>query len=237
MFLSRLVLEPRHWAVRRDLGDCHQMHRTILSAFGKIDEGRTGARSAFGVLFRVDEERQQTVVYVQSREMPSWEHLPDGYLDAACDRPGGNPAVRPLDRVLDSLASGQTLRFRLLANATRKIRPPGSDGKVRENGTRVPLRDESARLGWLRRKAAGAGFELLQGSASNGVHDVRESTGRRVSGRKGEGATALRVDLEGVLFDGRLRVVDPQLFRKALTEGIGPGKAFGFGLLSLAPAQ
>ncbi len=39
---------------------------------------------------------------------------------------------------------------------------------------------------------------------------------------------------QGVLFEGSLQVVDAEAFRKALAHGIGPGKAFGFGLLSVA---
>ena len=38
-----------------------------------------------------------------------------------------------------------------------------------------------------------------------------------------------------VLFDGLLEVTDPGLFRQAIAVGIGPGKAFGCGLMSIAP--
>ena len=36
------------------------------------------------------------------------------------------------------------------------------------------------------------------------------------------------------MFDGRLVVTDAALFRQTLVQGIGSGKAFGFGLLSVA---
>jgi len=39
-----------------------------------------------------------------------------------------------------------------------------------------------------------------------------------------------------VLFDGRLVVTDADRFRETLTAGIGSGKAYGFGLLSIARA-
>jgi CRISPR system Cascade subunit CasE len=38
-----------------------------------------------------------------------------------------------------------------------------------------------------------------------------------------------------VLFEGRLEVVDPGKAQATLKQGIGPGKALGLGLLSLAP--
>lgn len=35
------------------------------------------------------------------------------------------------------------------------------------------------------------------------------------------------------MFDGVLGVTDAEAFRVALREGVGPAKAFGFGLLSI----
>jgi CRISPR system Cascade subunit CasE len=43
--------------------------------------------------------------------------------------------------------------------------------------------------------------------------------------------------LLAVRFDGYLRVRDPELFREAVVNGIGHGKALGLGLLSIAPAR
>ena len=40
-----------------------------------------------------------------------------------------------------------------------------------------------------------------------------------------------------VRFQGRLKVVDQALFQKTVFEGIGHGKAFGFGLLQLVPLR
>jgi CRISPR system Cascade subunit CasE len=39
---------------------------------------------------------------------------------------------------------------------------------------------------------------------------------------------------QAVTFDGLLRVTDPEALLAALAGGIGSGKGFGFGLLSLA---
>ena len=43
--------------------------------------------------------------------------------------------------------------------------------------------------------------------------------------------------LRSVLFEGLLQVTDPDAFRQTLIRGIGSGKSFGFGLLSIAPAN
>jgi len=39
------------------------------------------------------------------------------------------------------------------------------------------------------------------------------------------------------LFEGVLEVAEAAAFGAALREGVGPGKAFGFGLLSVARAR
>ncbi|MEV5086000.1 type I-E CRISPR-associated protein Cas6/Cse3/CasE, partial [Streptomyces sp. NPDC056159] len=50
-----------------------------------------------------------------------------------------------------------------------------------------------------------------------------------------QGGRRAPVSLVTVTFDGRLEVTDPQLLRRALTQGIGKAKAYGCGLLTLAP--
>lgn len=51
-------------------------------------------------------------------------------------------------------------------------------------------------------------------------------------GKSGQGQR-----LRSVRYDGTLSVTDPVKFHQTLCSGIGPAKAFGFGLLSIAPAR
>jgi len=60
--------------------------------------------------------------------------------------------------------------------------------------------------------------------------------GKVIGWRRQEGGTQL-LTFAAVIFEGVLRVEDSQAFREALERGIGPGKAFGFGLLSVAPVR
>ncbi|WP_374224686.1 type I-E CRISPR-associated protein Cas6/Cse3/CasE [Streptomyces sp. ISL-99] len=46
-----------------------------------------------------------------------------------------------------------------------------------------------------------------------------------------------RVTLHTATFEGRLRNTDPAAFSACLVEGIGPSKAYGCGLLTLAPSR
>jgi len=45
------------------------------------------------------------------------------------------------------------------------------------------------------------------------------------------------LQLLSVQFDGLLRILDQDMTRKTVENGIGSAKGFGFGLLSLAPLK
>jgi len=118
-----------------------------------------------------------------------------------------DPQVKPFNPVL---GQGQLLAFRLRANPT-----------VRRDGKRLGLNGEMERLAWLTRKASENGFELLT------VVQVSERPSEcQAKGHKAVFSTAR--------FEGVLRVTNPELLLLALTSGIGAGKGFGYGLLSLS---
>lgn len=243
LFLSRLSLNLHDRAVRRDLGDCQAMHKRILSAFG--DTEARAARAAFGVLYRVEHDARtnMTAVLVQSSERPDWSCLPAQYLR---EHEADNPACKSVVDKYAGLKAGMHLRFRLRANPTRKIETKTlADGK-RRNGKRVELRDEAEQAAWLERKAAQHGFRL------RAVRSIDEDkrTGLRKSQDEdandgGDVAAAgddkrvrpPRLTFASMLFEGELIVTNKELFVAALEGGVGTGKAYGFGLLSIAPSM
>jgi CRISPR system Cascade subunit CasE len=234
MYLSRLILNPRNRLVRHDLADCQSLHRTILSVFpAKSNAG--GAREEFGILHRLEPSRRGAllVLLVQSAELPDWTRLPPAYLTSPAGR--SNPATASLCPLLDSLQSGDTLRFRLRANPTRKVDTKSGPNGERRNGRRVKLKTEAEQVAWLTRKAAEGGFEVLtvHSSANAAAMDVIDE-GQAQGWRPGVEGQHRRLVFGAVLFDGHLRIGDPVRFRQTLEYGLGPGKAYGFGLLSVA---
>lgn len=233
-YLSRLILNPRGPSVRRGLADCHELHRTILSAFPSV---RGDARQEFGVLYRLEQPPRDggaLVLLVQSRERPDWSRLPPDFLRAE-DGERDNPAMRPLDDAYGSLEAGRVLRFRLRANPTKKINTKSSPEGERRNGQRVPLIGEEARLAWLARKASEAGFRLLAVQGRPETPAVDAGHGQKQTGwRPTANGKVAPLTFEAVRFDGSLVVTDADRFRSALASGIGSGKAYGFGLLSIA---
>lgn len=247
--LSRLKLNPRHRVVRFDLTDCYAMHRTVMRAFptlnGAPPDGGVGARDRLGVLYRIDTDRGGGVtLLVQSAVAPQWSHLLPDYL-LPTDGPDENPACKPVDHLLIAgLREGGELLFRLRANPTRKVDTKSGPNGEHRNGRRFALLKEAEQLDWLRRKGAQHGFALLDAVISPGMPDIRTIVSPDIpdvrataSDVTGQDTAGQRLTFGSVLFDGRLRVTDAAALRDALINGIGSGKAYGFGLLSVAPAR
>lgn len=239
MYLSRLILNPRDRIVWRELSDCQAMHRRVMSAFPDAPDAAQ-AREEYCVLYRVEvgARGQGIVLLVQSAVAPDWSELPAGYLGhAGIDE---NPSCKQLGTLYESFRAGALLRFRLRANPTRKIETKsGADG-ARRNGRRVEIRDEDGQLAWLARKGEQHGFRLSATRAFADVPNMRAVYEDKVMGRRREkdalskAGPASRLSFGSVLFDGELTVTNATLFKLALLKGIGTGRAYGFGLLSVA---
>lgn len=242
MFLSRLKLDPKSSQVARDLRDVNALHQRVLQGFPRsVSPARP--RAELGVLFRLDRTGDgRLLLLVQSSAPPDWTSLPPGYLLAPTgfDDEAPNPSIKVLDDALAALRPGQPLRFRLRANPTRKVdTKTGPDGK-RRNGRRVGLKTAEERLAWLRRKGEQHGFRVIEAEFSNGeraaaVQDLSEgrATGQRLAP---DGVGRAPVTFSSTVYEGVLQITDLAAFGAAVLGGIGSGKAFGFGLLSIAPA-
>ena len=93
-----------------------------------------------------------------------------------------------------------------------------------KSGRKEGILREDDQLSWLNRKGMANGFEVIESTpqSKDGVW----------KGRNGN-----EVRLFCVTFDGILSVTDPDKVIDAVENGIGSGKGFGNGLLSLARAE
>ncbi|UKD51102.1 type I-E CRISPR-associated protein Cas6/Cse3/CasE [Amycolatopsis sp. FU40] len=214
MFLSKLTVNTQSRTFRRDNANVHDMHRTLMSAYPELPQD-DAVRQAHGVLWRLDSLRGGFVQYVQSHTEPDWDHLPAGHLAWPAE-------VRTLQPVLDAVTAGRRFTFRMVANPTK------CDGQTRK---RIPYRQPAEQLEWLIRKGEQHGFVIP--SAGNGQPDVAVTGVPTITGRKN---TTTKITVEAVRYDGRLVVTDTTAFTQALTNGVGRAKAYGCGLISIAPA-
>jgi CRISPR system Cascade subunit CasE len=226
MWLSRLILDPRSRAVRRDLSDCHQLHRTLLGAFPSVQVPEP--RREIGLLHRLEQDRiGNPVLLVQSLLEPNWSNLPADYCSRG--RADENPGLKAMGHILDAVRTGSRFRFRLVANPTRRITRDNVHGRA--SSARVELRTEQEWYGWMLRQADAHGFGLEDLSTAPGLQNlIGVNAGRLQGKRNGESVT-----LFAIQFDGVLEVANAELFRVAIRSGIGPGKSYGCGLITIAP--
>lgn len=225
LYLTRIVLDPRDQLVQRDLADCQHLHRSVMRLFPDIDTSTP--RDAFGVLHRAeaDERTGEIVLLVQSnREPDPTTGTARLGFNASLLWPMNCFQTKDVSHSFAAIEQGMRLRFRLRANPVKRRSGRADD---RLAGKRVALLKEDEQLAWMARKAADAGVALLECQVQADPLGAFVKGGRR-------GKEAMR--FQAVRYNGVLRVDDVDLLLKALTEGIGPAKAYGFGLLSVARA-
>lgn len=148
-------------------------------------------------------------------------------------RPSADPLWRIETRSFaPDLQSGDRLRFSLRANPTVKRNGTRHDvvmdhrRRLADEGVPKSQWPSKARMvqsqgtKWLASRAERSGFALIPNTvvvSSYLEHRLRK--GRR------------RIEIASCDFDGLLEVEDAERFRATLFHGLGPAKAFGFGLL------
>jgi CRISPR system Cascade subunit CasE len=224
MYLSRMQLNSQSPLARREAVDFVAMHRRVMQG---IPFQGPSPRSSSNTLYRLDWNARAGELWllVQSGIPPRWDTLPPGYVV------GSSIEVKEIGSSYAAITDGMSLAFRLRANPTRKVDTKSRDG-LRVNGRRVPvIGGEVGSLAWLAQKGEVGGFVVLDARATlEGMQTSRASRPR-------EGPAAPHLSFASVLFTGYLRATAADALRAALKSGIGPGRAYGFGLLSVAPLR
>ena len=117
---------------------------------------------------------------------------------------------------LKQIRNDQNWNFRLLANPIENIKQNPAD----KRGKIYALRSADEQIQWLERQSIKYGF-IVRGCSVIGDSWI------------GFG----KVRIRAVTYDGILTVTDADAFRLALSQGIGRGKAYGCGLITVARAQ
>jgi CRISPR system Cascade subunit CasE len=194
-------------AARLRLRDCYDWHQAVWKAF----PGRDGQQRDF--LTRLDRRRDGFRLLIVSPTEPT--------------RPSWCPPESWQSKVIpETYFTRRRYAFQLCANATKKVTKLSDDGQPTKNGRRVPLTTRDEFVSWVRRKGEQGGFGVNEEA-------LRPfSVGREYFEKRG-----IRGLHSGVEFQGVLDVTDPAKFYETFTRGIGPAKAFGYGLLVIAPTS
>ncbi|MFD0343785.1 type I-E CRISPR-associated protein Cas6/Cse3/CasE [Streptomyces sp. NPDC127117] len=238
MYLTRFRVNTARSDARRLLDSPHRMHGAVNASF-PTPPSRDG--SGPRVLWRVDSDGTSgTLLYIVSPNRPDLTHLVEQAGWPASDEAGW--ATFAYEDFLAALHPGDTWGFRLTANPVHNVRHEYV--KAGERTKRAAHRTPRHQMDWLLKRQEGAGFEI-----------VRKPVERRLLPEGDEHELIVRdqiplqfrrspaeprkddVQITKVTFDGRLRVTEPDLFRRTLTHGLGKAKAYGCGLMTLAPVR
>lgn len=222
MYLSRIQLNPQRRDARWLLSSPQRVHAAVLAAF---PEPPTGDRNGEPrVLWRLDEDRKRVFLYVVSPDQPDFAALAEQAGWPTTER----GVSKPYDPFLDRLTAGQRWAFRLAANPTQyKVDPNRGIAK------RVGHVSVKYQVKWLLDRAARYGFAVaMQETGPDVVVSRRSQSG--FGRREPADGSSRTVTLSTAQYDGVLEVVDADALRSALLIGIGPAKAYGCGLLTLA---
>ncbi|MET9796262.1 type I-E CRISPR-associated protein Cas6/Cse3/CasE [Nocardiopsis alba] len=211
-WITQIQPALRSREARRDLGSAVGMHHRLMSLFP--DGAGQNARQTFGVLFRVEDTPRGPQILLQSNTEPELSRLPMHY---------GANQTKELSPLLDALEAGRYVRYRIAANAVRR---PGHTTKAKNDvNSVVPLLGKEAEEWWIR-QAEASGLT---------IHRLGSQTLDAARGERKEGQHKIRH--ARTLFEGTARITDACLLRERTITGIGRGKAYGCGLLSLAPSR
>ena len=210
MYLSRVELDETRRATMRGLASPRIFHGAVESAFPPGRRRR---------LWRLDRLHGKLYLLLLSEDVPDLSGIASQF-----GPPGGQGAIQTRDYtpLLQRIQLDGLWQFRLTANPTKSCprkSDPQARGKVLAHCT-VEYQKQ-----WLLERAQKHGFSLepeeFTVTKVRWLHFPKVREGGRL------------VTLLAVTYEGTLRVTDPALFQALLVNGIGRGKAYGLGLMTV----
>ncbi|MBB4933306.1 CRISPR system Cascade subunit CasE [Lipingzhangella halophila] len=242
MYLTRFRLNTARSGTRKLLSSPQAMHAAVLAGFPDLLPSDSDAPR---VLWRVDRvSAAEVFLYVVSSGRPDYTHLVEqaGWPAAGTGWQTGEYAP-----FLEKLAAGDVWRFRLTANPVHSVRT--KDGQETKVTAHVTWRHQAD---WLLQRQEAAGFRVARKPDGEEAPEGQETPDRYAQyelmvhdqrrlefskGKRNGSGKATRVRVNTATFDGRLEVTDPEALRRTLTAGLGRAKAYGCGLMTLAPVE
>lgn len=126
----------------------------------------------------------------------------------------GTVETKSFDNIYNSIEKSKKYFFKLRAHPVKK-----------SQGKEIPLKDSREKIEWLTAQADKYGFRV----ETMAITDTNVVCFKHREGHK--------VTLTTMVVEGILCVEDVDTFKKAVVEGLGRKKTFGYGLLSIVPAS
>ena len=208
MYLSRVELDITRRTTMQALAAPQKLHGAVESSFPGERKRR---------LWRLDRLGGKLYLLVLSEDQPDLTELVRQF-----GRQEAAPEIQDYTPLLKRISPGSVWRFRLTANPTKSC-PGKKDSDIR--GTVKAHCSVEFQKQWLLDRAPKHGFSLLPDKFT-----VTESKWLHFSKGRDSGRP---VTILSVTYEGILRITDEQQFCQLLKNGIGRGKAYGLGLMTV----
>ena len=212
MYLTRMELDTEKRATRKLLCSRSKIHGMVESAFSGGRERRLWRLDTLGgglYLLILSEEKPQLALAVLTYGVPEAGFVTKSY-----------------DTLLERITAQSRWHFRLVANSTLS-KSRASTGKRGQVCGCVGVGQQED---WLRKRAEAHGFQVGEEDfrvVGNDWHTFyKQETREREKAEK-------RVLLREATYEGVLTVTDVDKFKELLCNGLGRGKAYGMGLLTV----
>ena len=206
MYLSRVELDTSRRSTMAALTSVQKLHGAVESAF----DGERKRR-----LWRLDHLGEKTYILIVSEDAPT--KLETIVLQFGT---GSAAETKCYDPLLKRLKTDDQWHFRLTANPV-KSRPDAEHLKKR--GTVTAHCSVQFQKKWLMDRAEKHGFSLTEDDFT--VTEMRWLRFKKQARQD--------VSLLSVSYEGTLRVTDQTAFWQLLCNGIGRGKAYGLGMMTV----
>ena len=204
MYLSRIELDMKKRDAMKALNNPNMIHGAVASAFAEEDDR---------VLWRIDRIGDKAYLLIASPANADLSHAAWQFGTGRWDTADYQP-------LLDRIENGGIFRFRLVANPTISVSSEARNGR----GMRYAHISTQYQEKWLLDRCEKNGF-YTDLSAFGVVGSKWYSFKKR-----GEGPP---VRLLAVAYEGILKVTNSEKLKKSLVSGIGRGKAYGMGLMTV----
>lgn len=223
-YLSRIYLNPLRRQAQALLLNAEKMHAAVLSG---IPTQPVTER----LLWRVEpDSRHRAELLVLSQSRPSWEALIEQAGWPNADQPQARTAdLRPL---LGSIHLGRAFRLRVRVNPVVSIKTPlpGAPVRTPTRGHPVPVKSQDQSQ-WILDRLPRWGYQ----PTTNSIGEPELVQMERATIRFTRKPDTLPVTLAAATFDARVAIADPAAAAQSILQGVGRARAYGFGLITLAP--
>lgn len=206
MYLSRVELDENRRSTMVALASLQKLHGAVESAFSGERRRR---------LWRLDRLGGKLYLLIVSEDVPT------DLMHIVSQFGTGNEAqTKCYDTLFERLEPESRWHFRLTANPVHARPDPKHPG---ERGLVDAHCSKQFQKKWLMDRAEKHGFALLEDDFM-----VTETKWLRFRKHGKNMVTIL-----SVTYEGSLRIVEPYAFQQLLCQGIGKGKAYGLGMMTV----